>query len=254
MKKKIVSIALVVAMLAIAVIGGTMAYFTDTDAQTNEFTIGNVTIDLFEDFNTENLPLIPAVGSMNSENGVTEMKNTIEKEVYVENTGDQAAYVRVHIAVPAIADGRNIIATTCHDMTTVDGKWIWGTTLDANYPYRDGGNWNMYRNIEIEGVPYKVFVVTYETALESDDVTVDAISKVYMDPATTQDEIAEWNDLYGDNWSKVYVVAEAVQADGFDDAITALNTAFGVPGEYNVDWTAVAENVTFVDTSSLEGN
>ncbi len=247
MKKKILSIALVVAMLAIAVIGGTLAYFQDTDAQTNVFTVGNIKIDLYEDFNSENLPLIPAVGTVDEETGVTEMRNTIEKEVYVENTGDQDAYVRVHIAVPALEDGRNVIATTCDDMSTVDGKWIWGTTLDANYPNRDGGAWNMYRNITIDGVPYKVYVVTYETALANGDVTDDAINKAYMDPDTTQDEIANWNDQYGDKWSKVYVVAEAVQADGFDDAITALNTAFGEPGTYDVDWDAASEGQTTVE-------
>ena len=38
-----------VAMLAItAVVGGTMAYFTDDDAAKNEFTVGNVSIDLTE--------------------------------------------------------------------------------------------------------------------------------------------------------------------------------------------------------------
>ena len=48
MKKKVLSLCLV-AMLAItAVVGGTMAYFTDTDDATNEFTVGNVDIDLTE--------------------------------------------------------------------------------------------------------------------------------------------------------------------------------------------------------------
>lgn len=49
MKKKLVAISLVVAMLAVAVIGGSLAYFTDTtEAKVNEFTVGNVNIDLTE--------------------------------------------------------------------------------------------------------------------------------------------------------------------------------------------------------------
>ena len=48
MKKRIIAISLVVAMLAIAVIGGSLAYFTDTDAATNTFTVGNVDIKLIE--------------------------------------------------------------------------------------------------------------------------------------------------------------------------------------------------------------
>ena len=48
MKKKIIAISLIVAMLAVAIIGGSLAYFTDTDAATNTFTVGNVDIDLIE--------------------------------------------------------------------------------------------------------------------------------------------------------------------------------------------------------------
>lgn len=48
MKKKIVTLCLVVALAAIAVVGGTLAYFTDTDTETNTFTVGNVEIDLIE--------------------------------------------------------------------------------------------------------------------------------------------------------------------------------------------------------------
>ena len=49
MKKKILAISLVVAMLAVAVIGGTLAYFTDTTAeQQNTFKVGGVDIDLTE--------------------------------------------------------------------------------------------------------------------------------------------------------------------------------------------------------------
>ena len=48
MKKRIIAISLIVAMLAVAIIGGSLAYFTDTDAATNTFTVGNVDIDLIE--------------------------------------------------------------------------------------------------------------------------------------------------------------------------------------------------------------
>lgn len=42
MKKKILSLCLVVALAATAIIGGTLAYFTDTDNATNTFTTANV--------------------------------------------------------------------------------------------------------------------------------------------------------------------------------------------------------------------
>lgn len=48
MKKKIMTLSLVVALAATAVIGGTLAYFTDTEEETNTFTVGNVDIILTE--------------------------------------------------------------------------------------------------------------------------------------------------------------------------------------------------------------
>ena len=48
MKKKILVLCLVVALAVTAVVGGTLAYFTDTDNETNTFTVGNVKIDLIE--------------------------------------------------------------------------------------------------------------------------------------------------------------------------------------------------------------
>ena len=48
MKKKIFAVVLCVAMLAVAVAGGSLAYFTDKHAQTNTFTAGKVGIYLDE--------------------------------------------------------------------------------------------------------------------------------------------------------------------------------------------------------------
>ena len=48
MKKKLTVIFLCVALLAIAIVGATLAYFTDTKSATNTFTVGNVKIDLLE--------------------------------------------------------------------------------------------------------------------------------------------------------------------------------------------------------------
>lgn len=48
MKKKIIAVCLVVCLLAIAVVGGTLAYMTDTDERTNTFTAGKVGLSLDE--------------------------------------------------------------------------------------------------------------------------------------------------------------------------------------------------------------
>lgn len=48
MKKEITAIALVVCLVAVAIVGGSLAYFTDEEEATNTFTVGNVDITLTE--------------------------------------------------------------------------------------------------------------------------------------------------------------------------------------------------------------
>lgn len=48
MKKKLVTLCAALALCATAIIGGTLAYFTDTKTATNTFSVGNVAITLDE--------------------------------------------------------------------------------------------------------------------------------------------------------------------------------------------------------------
>lgn len=60
MKKKITLVATSVLLVAALVIGGTLAYFTDTETKTNTFTVGNVDITLTEpNWKNDNAKLIP---------------------------------------------------------------------------------------------------------------------------------------------------------------------------------------------------
>ena len=47
-KKSILMAAIAVMLVAVLVVGGTLAYFTDTKSATNTFTMGNVKIKLDE--------------------------------------------------------------------------------------------------------------------------------------------------------------------------------------------------------------
>ena len=231
MKKKILAMCLCVAMLAIAIIGGTLAYFTDTDVETNVFTTGNVDIDLIEVFDAENAKLMPGP------------QNAITKEVRVENVGSEKAYVRVHVAFPAILDNgtpelaayKNTLHWNFTKESVQEGQWSQLQNKDqvgsnANYPNwpGNGGTYNTYTT-EVDGIAYNVYVITYETALESGATTENpAISKVYLDAAVTNEQmtgiLAELK-----NEIKVLVFAEGGQEAGFTDAYTALNTQFGDP-------------------------
>ena len=231
MKKKIIAMCLCVAMLAIAIIGGTLAYFTDTDAETNVFTTGNVAIDLIEVFDDENAKLMPGA------------QNAITKEVTVKNTGSETAYVRVHVAFPAILDSgtpelaayKNTLHWNFTKESVQEGQWSQLQNKDqvgsnANYPNwpGNGGTYNTYTT-EVDGIAYNVYVITYETALAAGATTeTPAISKVYLDAAVTNEQMTKiLAELK--NEIKVLVFAEGGQEAGFTDAYTALNTQFGDP-------------------------
>ena len=78
MKKKITAIVLCVALLAIAVVGASLAYFTDKDAKDNVFTTGKVDITLDENFE-QNSKLLPATGS--AQTGT--LQNGVDKQIAV---------------------------------------------------------------------------------------------------------------------------------------------------------------------------
>lgn len=236
MKKKILAMCLVVAMLAIAIVGGTLAYFTDTDAETNVFTTGNVAIDLIEVFDPDNAKLMPGID--------------IQKEIYVKNEGSETAYVRVHMAIPSMLDSgsedqpqfaayNNTLHWNFTAASVQEGKWSQLQNSDqvgpnAAYPNwpGNGGTYNMYQQ-EIDNILYNVYVFTYETALGAGETTPEnAICNVYLDANVTNEMMDEIIKVLGKN-PKILVVAEGGQVDGFTDPYEALNTQFGVPGTYN---------------------
>ena len=96
MKKKVTALCLCVALLAVAVVGASLAYFTDTDKATNTFTVGNVKIDLIEQEKTDN-GLAPFEQGKTLVPGKSNDGNAVSKIVTVKNTGDNAAYVRIQV-------------------------------------------------------------------------------------------------------------------------------------------------------------
>lgn len=235
MKKKSIVLAATALMMAAAlVVGGTLAYFTDTDAADNVFVTGDVKIELIENYEP-NSKLLPATGS--AQKGT--LKNGVTKEISVKNTGSEDAYVRVHIAIPQILDNgdptfdasANVLHFNYAKDSIGEGKWDWSKTTGAEYQ----GDWNFY-TAQIDGIWYNVYVVTYGTALASGVETAEkAMHQVYLDSKVTNADIEKINNILGENW-EIKVVAEGAQAEGFDDAYEALNTAFGVPGTYTVAW------------------
>ena len=229
-KKKLLTLAMVLSMVAILVVGGTIAYFTDTDKETNTFTTGDVEIDLKENFVQDSL-LMPG--------------KDIQKQVFVKNVGSEPAYVRVHIAYPSMLDSgsedqpqfaayNNTLHWNFSAESAQEGEWSQmqsSTATGSNSAYPNwpgnGGEYNMYQ-ATIDGILYNVYVMTYETALEPNKTTAtNAIEKVYLDVSVTNEKMTEIKKALGK--IKVLVYAEGGQKEGFDDAFVALNKQLGDP-------------------------
>lgn len=231
MKKKITAIFLCVALVAIAVVGASLAYFTDTDKADNVFTTGKVDISLKENFE-QNSKLMPATGSAQAGT----LENGVDKEIAVTvNTGSEDTYVRVHIAIPSILDdgastfdAKNNVLHFNYDKNSIgEGKWDWSKTTGAPYE----GDWNYYETT-IDGIKYNVYVVTYGTALKAGETTPEyAMHQVYLDSKVTSADMEKLVEALGEKW-EIKVIAEGCQAAGFADAYAALNASFGVPGTY----------------------
>ena len=88
-KKKILALCLIVCLLATAAVGGTLAYFTDTGAATNTFTVGNVDIDLTE-------PNWDATGS--KEAADVYPGEALAKDPTVTNIGKNPCFVRIEVS------------------------------------------------------------------------------------------------------------------------------------------------------------
>lgn len=231
MKKKLIAIFLCVALAAVAVVGASLAYFTDTDKADNVFTTGKVDISIKENFE-QNSKLLPATGSAQAGT----LENGVDKEVAVTvNTGSEDTFVRVHIAIPSILDDgastfdaeNNVLHFNYDENSIGEGKWDWSET--AGTPYE--GDWNYYETT-IDGIKYNVYVVTYGTALKAGETTSEyAMHQVYLDSEVTSSDIEKIKTTLGENW-EIKVIAEGCQSAGFSDAYAALNAAFGTPGTY----------------------
>ncbi len=262
MKKRIVTIALVVALVAIAAVG-TLAYFTDTDNATNTFVVGNVSIDLIEEERdgnggtkefTQGKKLYPIVGSAQGEKddlGMPTAKNYVDKMVTIKNTGSEKAYIRAYFAIPSALDdgyetfnaGMNVLHFNFGNKV-VDGAV--SSTYGVEWNWMHDGKWN-YFETTIDGIKYNVYYADYYQAVDASATTEQLVQGVYLDKSFDMKEGKpyafgkEFTVDAGWNWNKVKcpVFAVACQAEGFDNAAAAIEAAFGA--NYN-PWGGAATN------------
>lgn len=264
MKKKITALCLCVALLAVAVVGASLAYFTDTDNATNTFTVGNVAINLIEQERDGNgglkafengKKLSPIVGSAQTdpkdEYGMPTSKNYVDKMVTIQNTGSEKAYIRAYFAIPSALDNGyetfNAGLNTLHfnfGNKVVNG--VISSTEGVEWQWTHGSKWN-YFETTIGNIKYNVYYADYYKALDPHAITEQLVQGVYLDKSFDMKDgkaYAFGKELTVDegwNWNEIScpVFAVACQADGFDNAADAITAAFGA--NYN-PWGTPATN------------
>ena len=245
MKKKTILVAAIAVMLVAAlVVGGTLAYFTDTKSADNTFTMGNVKIALNEQQRTDNTKaydettnklvnfedgkvLLPLAGSAqgaehDSLGLPVGLENYHDKLITVTNTGKNDAYVRVYMAVPATLEAKTAEAGDFTDSIFHVNYNSKDTTWDAEH--RVG-------TVTLDNVVYNVYYRTCNQVVATGTTTTAAYIGCYLDNRV--DASANGYTFNGQainfdfsNGVKIPVMAVAVQADGFTSADAAFGAAF----------------------------
>ena len=261
MKKKLTAIFLCVALAAIAIVGASLAYFTDTKSATNTFTVGNVKIDLIEsryhregNDNSGDTSIPDPTQTASGMKYVTdghkaftdaEIKADAEKYSdyigergenmvpgrnfakcpYVVNTGANDAYVRIRVMIPHDGDVDNggIINAMFCSTATSSGEFQQGA---------NGENWpvvEMNGYTGDNGLKYDVYTFTRTEPLKAGAMTewnVWNFVGIGKNVTNADIEKAIENGVItktnnGALNLNILVQADAIQAEGFADAAAA---------------------------------
>ena len=254
MKKKILAIVLCIAMLAIAIVGGTMAYFTDTKAVQNTFTVGNVAITLTEAaVKLDNERTSDTYGDWlkddskpRAETGVDYGKlypgQTIYKDPTIKNTGSEDAYVAAKVTVTSDGD--------IHSYKNDDGTYTYmlgvaqeydnininvlasggmvseqsaEKTWNNLYPVYETATCTIYQEADREKNTYVFYVFVTEAMIEEQEVTL--FTQLHIPEGWDNAEMAGFENF------KINIEAFATQEYGFADCYTAITTVF--PDEFD---------------------
>lgn len=229
MKKKTILVAAIAVMLVAAlVVGGTLAYFTDTKDAKNTFTVGNVSIDLIEStYHREGNdnsgdkdipdPTQTASGMKYVAEGHkaftdAQIKADAEKYAdyigtkgvdmvpgrnvakcpYVINTGKNAAYIRIRVMVPSKANNDFV---DVQDGGVITNQWCSTSMISGEFIDGKGGGWN--------NAPY----IKNAAYTDENGVKYDVYTFVRNEPLAAG-AMTEWNV-----WNFIGISADANTAD-----------------------------------------
>ena len=178
-KKKVGALSAVVALLAVAIIGGTMAYFTDTASKDNVFTIGNIDIVLEE----------PAWDAAEHEDVYP--GEALPKDPIITNVGENPCFVRAAIAD---VNGSGATFETNYVTGAVGEGWVNGG--DGYYYYMTplAGPYQV-ANEGMSPVTTKLFdQIRIPTAVTNGDSETQYNLQISVQAVQAQGAKPSWND------------------------------------------------------------
>ncbi len=213
-KKSILMAAIAVMLVAVLVVGGTLAYFTDTKSATNTFTMGNVAITLDEtDVNN------PDARTTKGNTYNVYPGQTVKKDPIVHNTGKNAAYIRATVNV---SNWMNLVAAYYPDFKETFPNDGYKAALNLLVGEL-GEGWSVVE--VVKGDTFTIgqfdakFILKYDGTLAAGSETTPMFTQV-MVPAGLDNANAS-------TFSSVKVQAQAIQADGFGTWEAAFNAFDG---------------------------
>ena len=212
-KKRFVAILLCVTLVALAAIGATFAYLTDTKSVNNTFTMGNVAIKLDE--TNVNDP----TGARVTSNAYNVYPGAVvKKDPVVHNTGKNAAYIRATVNV---SNWMNLVGAYYPDFKETFPNDGYKAALNLLVG-KLGDGWSV---VGVEaGDTFTIgqfdakFILKYEGTLAAGADTTAMFQTVTIPTGI--------DNANADSFKEVKVVAQAIQADGFDtweDAFAAYD-------------------------------
>ena len=213
MKKKILALSMCIALAAIAIVGASLAYFTDTKTATNTFTMGNVKIKL-DETDIKN----PQGDRVTSNEYNVYPGAVVTKDPIVHNIGKNGAYIRATVNV---SNWMNLVGAYYPDFKETFPNDGYKAALNLLVGEL-GEGWSVVGveagDVFTIGQFDTKFILKYDGVLAAEADTTAMFQTVTI-PAGIDNANA-------DSFDEVKVVAQAIQADGFDtweDAFAAFD-------------------------------
>lgn len=235
MKKKILTLGLVLSLAATAIVGGTLAYFTDDEKATNVMTAGNVDINLEEFMVTEEGKVkfesdkTETLYPMTDEQGVAMNANKVV-EVFNTSSSKDDVYIRVLIAFESMQDGQED-DPLLHFAGVHSNDYVFSGIYGMDYQF--------YDEVEIGGDVYDVYVFnTIDGLAVPYEAKVQPMSRVWLDKTATNEDMKALGE---DGKMNILVLAQGVQTANFDNAAAAFAATYELSDENIASWFAGEE-------------